>query len=254
MFLTALLQAAFGSALPIGPGDVLRVEVFGEPAMGSQITVMDDGSGSLYCGTVDLGGASVTEAKERIEACFRDGWLVEPHVSLSVVERRSTAIEVTGAVDKPNRYFLEEATTLRMAVSLAGGVALDRSANLVVLTRVDGERIEVPLEELDGPRGDIALRPGDLVKVDQGLTVYVGGEVVKEGPVAYKNGLTAYEAVMSAGGPSPLANLGRAWIVRDLGQGRSEKVLVNLRRVRKGKDADPALRPGDTVTVPESPL
>lgn len=248
------LPPAHASADEIGPGDVLRIEVFGEPAMGGQVTISDDGKGTVYCGTVDLVGADLEEARSRIEACFRDGYLVAPRVGVEVVKRRSTRIEVGGAVAKPGEYFLEMDTPLRTALTLAGGVALDRSANVVVLLRADGARTEVALEELDGPSGDVLLRKGDIVTVEQGKTVFVGGEVSKEGPVGYKKGLTAYQALMNAGGPSPLANMSRAWILRDRGDGTTEKIRINLRRVQKGKDPDPELRPGDTVMVPESPL
>ena len=70
--------------------------------------------------------------------------------------------------------------------------------------------------------------------------------------IAGVSGLTALEAVMTAGGPSPLANLAGAWIVRPTPDGSKEIIEVNLRRVRKGKDDDPPLRPGDTINVPDS--
>lgn len=251
-FLTAAALAQ--STLEIGPGDVLRLDVYGEPSMGGEFTVTEQGKASLFCGTVDFTGLTLDAAEDTIEACFLDGWLVAPRVALSFVLRRASRIEIGGAVQKPGPYYLETTTFLRMAPTLAGGVALDRSTGVVVLTRADGERSQYPLEALDGPDGLIELRPGDVVTIAQGQTVYVGGEVAKEGPVSYRAGLTAFEAVMNAGGPSSLANLGRTWILRIDDDGSAEQIRVNLRRVRKGKDADPELQPGDRITVPESPL
>jgi polysaccharide export outer membrane protein len=255
MFLLFTVAAlAQGTAIQVGPGDVLKLEVYGEPNMGGEFTITEQGKGSIFCGTVDFTGLSLEQAEDQVEACFLDGWLVAPRVSLSVVTRRSSRIEIGGAVNRPGPYYLDAPTPLRMAPNLAGGVALDRSAGVIVLTRATGERIEVPVEDLDGQLGATELRAGDVVKIEQGKTVYVGGEVIKEGPVSFHAGITAFEAVMTAGGPSPLANLGGAWIVRLDPDGHSEKIEVNLRRVRKGKDPDPELKPGDTVTVPESPL
>lgn len=255
MFLLFTAAAlAQGPALAIGPGDVLRLEVYGESDMGGEFTVTEQGKGSIFCGTVDFTGLTLEEAEDRVEACFLDGWLVAPRVTLSIVQRRASRIEIGGAVNKPAAYYLDAPTPLRMAPNLAGGVALERSTGVVVLTRASGERIEVPLDELDGDLGSTELRPGDVVRIEEGKTVYVGGEVIKEGPVPYHAGLTALEAVMTVGGPTPLANLGGTWVVRMQADGVSHRIDVNLRKVRKGKDTDVELEPGDRVTVPESPL
>jgi polysaccharide export outer membrane protein len=254
VLLTAAALAQGSAAIQIGPGDRLLLTVHGEPAMGGEFTITEEGLGHVYCGDVAFSGATLEEARERVAACFRDGWLVEPRIGLDVLERKASRIEISGAVGKPGPYYLEVATTLRMAPAMAGGVALERSSGVVVLTRADGQRLEVAVDDLDGPEGSLELRPGDVVRVEQGKTVYVGGEVMKEGPVGYLSGLTALEAVMTAGGPSPLANLAGAWIVRPGADGAKEIIEVNLRRVRKGKDDDPPLRPGDTINVPESPL
>ena len=67
----------------------------------------------------------------------------------------------------------------------------------------------------------------------------------------YQDGMTALRLCIIAGGFSKFAAPNRATIVRQ--QGEEQLVIkVNLERIKKGKDADVELNPGDRVFVPET--
>jgi polysaccharide export outer membrane protein len=64
--------------------------------------------------------------------------------------------------------------------------------------------------------------------------------------------MTAFDAIMEAGGfDSTKANLKRVVVIRQEG-GRNQKFTLNLKLVMDGKPSEPFyLKPGDTITVPE---
>jgi len=57
--------------------------------------------------------------------------------------------------------------------------------------------------------------------------------------------------VLRVGGFDRFANLKKAYVLRDEGDGVKVRMGVNLKNVEKGKGADLVLQSGDIVVVPE---
>lgn len=248
-----LAGAAAAQATPdyvIGPGDVLQVDIVGE-TFGGAFVVSSAGALSLsYCGLVPVSGKTPYEAEQAVRDCLSDGYLVNPQVTLRVQEYRSQKVEVLGAVEKPGLYYLTSLdSTLRSVIGQAGGVLAEKSVGRVVVSHASGERTVLGVDALMGAGGDLELERGDVVQVDQGEHVWVGGEVARPGSVDFVEGLTLTQALMKAGGPTPLARLRGAYLLREGG-----RVTVNVPRMLRGKDDDLVLLPGDRLVVPESPL
>lgn len=76
---------------------------------------------------------------------------------------------------------------------------------------------------------------------------YVLGEVARPGVFPLLPGLTALQAVSSAGGFTQFANEKKIYILRG-----SDKLPFNYKQVVQGKDLDEnvTLKPGDTIVVP----
>jgi polysaccharide export outer membrane protein len=119
----------------------------------------------------------------------------------------------------------------------------------VVVTRPNGDRFQVPLDEIEGEPGRLLLGRGDVVSIDEGEVVYVGGEVAKPGAIGFVDGMTVTQALMKAGGPTPVAQLKGAYLLR-----AEDRIPVNLRRMLRGKDGDFTMEPGDRLVIRESPL
>ena len=80
--------------------------------------------------------------------------------------------------------------------------------------------------------------------------IFMVGEVGHVGPVAMSPGMTPLQAISSAGGPSPYANLKRIYILRGLGA-KQQKIPFNYKQALKGDNRqDITLQPGDTIVVP----
>jgi len=254
LIVMSVLGPASAVALPdyeVGVGDVIEIQVHGG-ALGrdGRFVVASTGEVRVPCADrVSVIGQSVPEVERAMREALMPECYVDPIVTVRVAEYRSQRVEVMGAVDKPGLYFLEGPTTVRTILTRAGGIQMSRSTGQVVVTRPGHQPVQIPIDELDGPMGEVALSNDTLVSVDEARIVFVGGEVEKPGQIAYAEGVTVSEAVMKAGGHSETARLAGAYVLRD-----GDRIPVNLRRILKGKDSDPELRPGDQVVVPESPL
>jgi polysaccharide export outer membrane protein len=82
--------------------------------------------------------------------------------------------------------------------------------------------------------------------------VYVTGSVLKAGRIVADHPLTAFEAIMEAGGfDYARANLKAVVVIRQEGD-HVQKFILNLKQVMEGKAGAPFyLKPGDTIYVPE---
>lgn len=80
---------------------------------------------------------------------------------------------------------------------------------------------------------------------------YVLGEVAHPGVFPLLPGLTALQAISTAGGFTQFANGKKVYILRE-SNGNAEKLPFNYKQVVQGKDLDQniQLKPGDTIVIP----
>ena len=104
------------------------------------------------------------------------------------------------------------------------------------------------------------LDPGDTVIVPAAADTYTGsfgvnvfGSVVTPGTYKLQSRQDLITAILQAGGPSEIASLDRVNIVRPNSDGSMSTVTVDFSRYLNQGDpyANPKLKPGDTVYVPQ---
>jgi polysaccharide export outer membrane protein len=83
--------------------------------------------------------------------------------------------------------------------------------------------------------------------------VYVTGNVERPGTLRLfqDETLTAYAAILRAGGFARFANLKKVYVVRDLGNGEKAHIPLNIKDVQRGEAPDIILQGKDIVVVPE---
>ena len=79
--------------------------------------------------------------------------------------------------------------------------------------------------------------------------IFMVGEVGKVGPVMLTPGMTALQAIVTAGGLTQFANSKHIYILRTVG-GKQQKIPFNYKQALKGNDQGVTLLPGDTIIVP----
>ncbi len=264
---TPLEDAEFSSpsddVFAIGPGDLLQIDFFDLDELDSRVRVLRDGTITLpLLGNFTIAGLTVRKAEQEIADILAErGLATDPQVSIFVEEFVSQSVSVQGAVQRPGVYQLRGNDTLLDVIGQAGGLTGEHGRQIVVLRRAaEGaeRRAEIDLARLV-EQGDlslnISLRPGDIVLVPPArqLRVYVTGAVRQPGAFEYSSaeGITVLQAVIAAGGPTERANLRHVRITRLLPDGTKQRIKVNLKRIKRGKDEDLILQENDTVLVGE---
>ena len=161
---------------------------------------------------------------------------------------------VQGAVMLPRGFFLTEELTLREAIGLAGGWN-EESGTEIIWQRPAAEGrpsmiLSIPISELESgdPAADALVGPGDTIYVEQFNSFYVSGAVNKPGGYLWRDGLTLSEAVIVAGDLSGVGSkkvrLRRKSVAPD-----EEPTKHNLSAIKKGREQDPVIWPGDVIIV-----
>lgn len=237
----------------IGPGDLLKLEIVGQPEMTGEVRVAGDGTVLIpQARPVPVNGLTLDQAKSAITVALASGYLRNPQVMLDVKTFASKKIAVSGGVKTGSSYSLEGGRSRVSDVLLRAGGLVDPAAPRAEVWRdIQGVRqvIQVDLERLrrGEAAADIDLLAGDHLYVPEADQVYVDGQVGKPGGVAYHDGMTLTQAIAQAGS---VTNTGREQSITITREG--EQLRVNLKRVQSGKEADIALKPKDHIYIPES--
>jgi polysaccharide export outer membrane protein len=146
---------------PLGPGDHLRIIVFGQNQLGGEFAVDEDGAVSLpLIGRVKMAGLLPADA-ERIVAQRLSGGLVKnPQVNIDIVHYRP--IYVYGEVTKPGAYEFAGNPTVVGAVSLAGGFTYRAQTDGMSIVRY-GDQEQRHWSAID----TTPIGPGDVIYVPE---------------------------------------------------------------------------------------
>jgi polysaccharide biosynthesis/export protein len=244
--------AAPRKLLVLGPGDSVTLQVYGQPDMNATaLTVADDGTIPVaLAGAVPVNGLSPSEAERRVEKALVAGkFLVDPHVTITVLQSRSQRVSVIGDVGTPGRYPIESNTTIFDLLAQAGGTK-DTSSTVVFLLRPDEQgninRYPIDLKDLaNGKNAHLTqvLKGGDSILVPRAPQFYIFGEVNTPNMYRIEPGMTIEQAIARGGGITPRGSRTRFELKR--------KDASGVQYVVKAKLSDPVL-PDDVIRVKES--
>ena len=141
----------------LGPGDKIRVTVFGESDLSGEYQV--DGSGMVrlpLIGTLQAGGSTAPGLEQGIAARSTKGYLKNPRVNVEISTYRP--FYIIGAVNRPGQYAYIDHMSALNAVALAGGFT-DQAIQSTIYVRHEGSAVEQPVDT-----GQLThIRPGDVV-------------------------------------------------------------------------------------------
>ena len=156
----------------IQPGDLLDIKFFYSPELNEQIPVRPDGRISLQLAQeVRAGGRTPAELTALLKETYSRE-LKKPDVTVIVRSFGNQRVYVDGEVGKPGLIPLTGPTTVRQAISQAGGFLYTGNATDVMLIRRGPEDRPLAMmvnmqKVLDGTDigQDIYLKPFDIVYV-----------------------------------------------------------------------------------------
>ena len=148
----------------LSSGDIIRISVFGEPNLSFDETRLTDAGTFSYpfVGEVKAQGRTAAQLELILTEALRGDYLVDPRVSVSVLEYRE--FYISGEVKSPGGYKYQPGLSLRRAIALAGGLTERASTNRITVVR-DQDASRKPMRvDLDAP-----VMPGDTINIDQGF-------------------------------------------------------------------------------------
>lgn len=227
----------------IGPHDILMVTSFDQENLTGKYPVDADGTFTFpLIGRVKAGGLTLRTLEGELKRLLKDGFFNNPQLSVGVEMYRSQKIHVVGEIRNPGTYSLTGDMNLIEAIARAGSTLPSASGEALIVRNAVGVRT-VDLKELQSGAlsQNVALRDGDTVFVPRAESVYVFGQVKSPGAYSIQRNTTVLQALSLAGGLTDRGATGRIKIVR-VDNGRTVELKVKL---------TDAVRPGDTIMVPE---
>lgn len=251
---TAALLLSVGVAgaaeVLLGPGDVVRIAVYGNPDMGVETRVSEAGTITFpLLGQVGVGGLAVAAAERKIARLLDSGgFLKQPQVNMIITNLASQQVSVLGQVNRPGRYPVEGRRKVLDLLAMAGGIGVD-GGDVVSLVRTrNGVAQRDTLDVVDMVRkgsltGDVEVTGGDVIYVERAPRAYIVGEVQRPGPFRLERAMTLQQALSAGGGLSPRGSLHGLRITRRDGAGNSSTIPASLSDM---------IEVDDVITVRES--
>lgn len=262
----------------IGPEDSITIVALNCEEISKTWRVSTTGDLNLpYAGTITVAGMTPRHLEEIIAERLKK-IILDPQVTVYVAELRSQPVTVTGAVEKPGVYQLEDERTLFEVLLKAGG---PKNPGKTVTIKRDSDRgplglpgaretegsgyssIELDLQEVMLGRGEkatLAIQPRDVISVAAAQPqrfVHISGEVTRPGAVELvsQDAVSLLKVLAVAGGMTTNANAGQTLLMHISSEGvQTSSNVVNLKAIMDGKAKDLELTAGDVVVVPSSRL
>ena len=149
------------SQYQLGSGDRINISVFGQDDLSMEIRLPDVGTINYpFLGELKLVGMTAAEVESLIYEGLLGDYLVNPSVSVAIVEYRPFFID--GEVKRPGGYPYQPGLSVNKAAALAGGYTERANKDKITIVReTDGQQFEFSVSVTD------MIQPGDIVTVNQ---------------------------------------------------------------------------------------
>ena len=145
------------TAYHLAPADKVRIEVFGEPALGGDFVLDAGGQVTLpLIGEIQAAGLSAPQLQDAVADALRQGYLTQPRVTAQVLTYRP--FYILGEVNRPGEYPYASNLTALQAVATAQGFTYRANSRRLFVRRA-GAAMEQPLSP------DARILPGDTIRI-----------------------------------------------------------------------------------------
>ncbi len=252
VLLAAGTHWAIAQEVSLGPGDIIRVSVYGQDDLNTVARVSADGSITVpLLGSVSVAGLRVREAEQRIaDELMRRQLVRDPQVTVFVESSRAAEVEsatILGNVSRPGRYPIQAmsdsagAENIANLVALAGGLTNDAGDHLI-LTRMESgtaRTVKVFLRDLF-ERGDLSqnyvVKQGDIAYVPRMEEFFVYGEVRNPGVYRLRSGMTVIQALSASGGLTERGTDNGVAVTRRGPDGSNKNISVGMNDLLQPND------------------
>jgi protein involved in polysaccharide export with SLBB domain len=250
------------------PGDNLEIFVVEDPSFNGRYQVRRGGYIILPAvGRIPVAGKTMEGAEAALRKSLETTQLQHASVMVEKVEgsdvESGPVIFLAGEFRRPGAFRIPPGTkpTVVNVILSCGGVSDDADLSRVKVMRIVANKNvveEVNVQKIlegSGLTSDLTLSEGDIIVVPGGANnyIFVTGRVNRPGsmPIHPGDRLTAFSAILNAGGFSRFADLKKVYVLRESPDGTKVRIPVNVIAIQHGREADLPLVPGDIVIVPE---
>jgi protein involved in polysaccharide export with SLBB domain len=267
---TAFEPTAVGPIDPgylIGPGDVLRLYLWGSVELQHQLEV--DAQGTIFIPTAGqyfVSGVSYKDLQVKMTrylSKFYEGLASEPptiFLDISIAKLKPIKIFVLGEVPRPGGYNISSFATVFNALYAVGGPLTSGSLREIRVIRNNKVLTTVDLYDylLKGQLiGDVRLQNNDMIFIPpRGKTVTIKGEILRPAIYELKPGENLKKLIDYSGRLKTTAYLGRAQVERVLPFEQRKKfelerqfLDLDLSKIIGIKDEEFQLYDNDVVTI-----
>ena len=165
-----------GENYVLKPSDVISVSVYQEQDLDKNARIEGDGSVALpLIGKVKVAGMTAAEAQSLITDLYNRDFLVDPQVSLLVVQFSPKIVHILGSVNNPGQVAIPPDRDLTLTEAIAGVRGVSRLGNpkSITIKRIDENgralQMEVNFSRIiqDPNAKDIVLKEGDTIWVPE---------------------------------------------------------------------------------------
>lgn len=249
---------------PVGANDLLNVAVYKCPELTRTFRVSADGAirMGLLKKPISVTGKMPAEIESDIaKALVTDEIMVEPLVTVTVIEYRSRPISVTGAVKRPVTFQAYGTIRLLDAINRAEGFSTEAGNELVVsIPQADPAATPIvrhistrELIDRADPELNFLLRGGEEIRVPMYNRIYVAGNVKKPGEVRIQDtgDTTVMKALAMSEGLLTYSQK-EAYIYRRINDmGEKQEIPIELKNIIERKAPDVKLQANDILYIPE---
>lgn len=161
----------------LAANDLIGIKVFQEDDLETRVRISKDGTITFpLIGVIRVGGKTPQEAARGIRDMLAKGYLINPQVTVSVLEYTKYRLTVLGQVQKPGSYDFpdRERLTLLEAIGMAGGYTRIADPGKIVVKRISNgkESVHRVNAKKMASRVDASafeVMPGDVITVGESI-------------------------------------------------------------------------------------
>ena len=199
--------AASAAETPLGPGDVVKLSVYGNPDLALETRISEAGTITFpLVGQVEIGGLSVAAAEKKIGNMLeRGGYLKKAQVNMIVTTLPSQQVAVLGHVNRPGRYPVEGKRSVLDLLAMAGGMSAEGGDSISLVRNGKGNVTRETIDIVQMVRSgqldqNIDVAGGDVIYVERAPRFYIVGEVQRPGAFKVERSMTVLQALSAGGG------------------------------------------------------
>ncbi len=246
-----VVNVPVGPEYVVGPGDEIRINVWGKFEGSWSVTV--DRNGNIYIPTVGTIGVAGLTFKELKDVLYKEisKYYTGFEMNVYMGSLRSITVYVVGNARNPGAYTVSSLSTLVNALFAAGGPSKTGTMRDIQVKR--NGRVVVHFDMYDlilkGDKSkDVRLMPEDVIFIPPvKKLVAVVGSVKKPAIYEIRRETTVGDIISMAGGLSDIAFKGRVQIERISQEGHQTLFESNIKKAMKLK-----IKGGDIIKVFQS--